>query len=71
MKKPKERTQLFEQISNSRGLTEEYEKKKKKMQQADQDTQFNFNQKKNAAAERKHAKLENEEVTPKNFIFKI
>ncbi|KYO44782.1 structural maintenance of chromosomes protein 1A isoform A [Alligator mississippiensis] len=62
MKKPKERTQLFEQISNSRGLTEEYEKKKKKMQQADQDTQFNFNQKKNAAAERKHAKLENEEA---------
>ncbi|XP_019371471.1 PREDICTED: structural maintenance of chromosomes protein 1B isoform X1 [Gavialis gangeticus] len=62
MKKPKERTQLFEQISNSRGLTEEYEKKKKKMQQADQDTQFNFNQKKNAAAERKHAKLEKEEA---------
>ncbi|XP_039344776.1 structural maintenance of chromosomes protein 1B isoform X3 [Mauremys reevesii] len=62
MKKPKERTQLFEQISNSWEFAEEYEKKKKKMQQADGDAQFNYNKKKHVAVERKHAKLETEEA---------
>lgn len=63
MKKPKERTQLFEQISNSWQYAEEYEKKKKKMQQAEEDAHFNYNKKKNIAAERKQAKVEKEEVT--------
>ncbi|KAM4675560.1 structural maintenance of chromosomes protein 1B-like [Discoglossus pictus] len=62
MKKPKDRTLLFEQISNSWDLAEEYEKKKKIMQQSDEDAQFSYNKKKNAAAERKHAKLEKEEA---------
>ncbi|XP_074839795.1 structural maintenance of chromosomes protein 1B isoform X1 [Carettochelys insculpta] len=62
MKKPKERTQLFEQICNSWEFAEEYEKKKKKMQQAEGDAQFNYNRKKNVAVERKHAKLEKEEA---------
>lgn len=62
MKKPKERTQFFEAISTSGELVGEYEEKKRKLQKAEEDAQFNFNKKKNAAAERKHAKLEKEEV---------
>lgn len=62
MKKPKERTQFFEEISSSGELVGEYEEKKRKLQKAEEDAQFNFNKKKNVAAERKHAKLEKEEV---------
>lgn len=68
MKKPKERTQLFEQISNSWEYAEDYEQKKKKMQQAEQDAQFNYNKKKSVAAERKQAKMEKEEVN-QLFLF--
>uniref|UniRef100_G1SY26 Structural maintenance of chromosomes protein n=3 Tax=Oryctolagus cuniculus TaxID=9986 RepID=G1SY26_RABIT len=62
MKKPKERTQFFEEISTSGELIREYEEKKRKLQKAEEDAQFNFNKKKNVAAERKHAKLEKEEA---------
>ncbi|KAM4037001.1 structural maintenance of chromosomes protein 1B isoform 2-T2 [Anomaloglossus baeobatrachus] len=62
MKKPKERTHLFEQISNSLELADEYEKKKKLMLQAEEDAQFSYNKKKSAVAERKQAKLEKEEA---------
>ncbi|XP_047405779.1 LOW QUALITY PROTEIN: structural maintenance of chromosomes protein 1B [Sciurus carolinensis] len=62
MKKPKERTQFFEEISSSGELIGEYEEKKRKLQKAEEDAQFNFNKKKNVAAERKHAKLEKEEA---------
>ncbi|XP_075409620.1 structural maintenance of chromosomes protein 1B [Tenrec ecaudatus] len=62
LKKPKERTQFFEEISTSGELLGEYEEKKKKLQKAEEDAQFNFNKKKNVAAERKHAKLEKEEA---------
>uniref|UniRef100_G3U8S8 Structural maintenance of chromosomes protein n=1 Tax=Loxodonta africana TaxID=9785 RepID=G3U8S8_LOXAF len=62
MKKPKERTQFFEEISSSGELIGEYEEKKKKLQKAEEDAQFNFNKKKSVAAERKHAKLEKEEA---------
>uniref|UniRef100_F6RQW6 Structural maintenance of chromosomes 1B n=1 Tax=Callithrix jacchus TaxID=9483 RepID=F6RQW6_CALJA len=62
LKKPKERTQFFEEISTSGELIGEYEEKKRKLQKADEDAQFNFNKKKNVAAERKHAKLEKEEA---------
>uniref|UniRef100_A0A452QEI6 Structural maintenance of chromosomes protein n=1 Tax=Ursus americanus TaxID=9643 RepID=A0A452QEI6_URSAM len=62
MKKPKERTQFFEEISTSGELIAEYEEKKRKLQKAEEDAQFNFNKKKNVAAERKHAKLEKEEA---------
>uniref|UniRef100_A0A8C0K903 Structural maintenance of chromosomes protein n=1 Tax=Canis lupus dingo TaxID=286419 RepID=A0A8C0K903_CANLU len=51
MKKPKERTQFFEEISTSGELIGEYEEKKRKI-----------TEKKNVAAERKHAKLEKEEA---------
>ncbi|NXJ89906.1 SMC1B protein, partial [Corythaixoides concolor] len=62
MKKPKERTQLFERISNSWEYAEDYERKKKKMRQAEQDAQFHYNKKKSVAAERKQAKIEKEEA---------
>ncbi|XP_058529541.1 structural maintenance of chromosomes protein 1B isoform X2 [Ochotona princeps] len=62
MKKPKERTHFFEEISTSGELIGEYEEKKRKLQKAEEDAQFNFNKKKNVAAERKHAKLEKEEA---------
>ncbi|XP_072913711.1 structural maintenance of chromosomes protein 1A-like [Hemitrygon akajei] len=62
MKKPKERTQLFEQVSNSGELSNEYDMKKKEMINAEEDARFNYNKKKNAAVERKHAKYEKEEA---------
>ncbi|XP_030816541.1 structural maintenance of chromosomes protein 1B isoform X1 [Camarhynchus parvulus] len=70
MKKPKERTQLFEQISNSWEYAEDYEQKKKKMQQAEQDAQFNYNKKKSVAAERKQAKIEKEEAEHYQMLIK-
>uniref|UniRef100_A0A8C6Z1K2 Structural maintenance of chromosomes protein n=1 Tax=Nothoprocta perdicaria TaxID=30464 RepID=A0A8C6Z1K2_NOTPE len=70
MKKPKERTQLFERISNSWELAEEYERKKKKMQQAEEDAQFNYNKKKNVAAERKQARMEKEEAEHYQMLLK-
>ncbi|MGH0163898.1 UNVERIFIED_CONTAM: hypothetical protein FKN15_046286 [Acipenser sinensis] len=62
MKKPKERTQLFERISNSLDLADSYEKKKKELQKAEEDAQFHYNKKKNVAAEQKHVKQEKEEA---------
>ncbi|XP_052017374.1 structural maintenance of chromosomes protein 1B [Apodemus sylvaticus] len=62
MKKPKERTQFFEEISTSGEFIGEYEAKKRKLQKAEEDAQFHFNRKKNVAAERKHAKIEKEEA---------
>eukprot|EP00061_Rhincodon_typus_P017623 g46396.t1 len=61
MKKPKERTQLFEQVSNSGELSNEYDKKKKEMMNAEEEARFNYNKKKNVAVERRHAKHEKEE----------
>ncbi|XP_042323440.1 structural maintenance of chromosomes protein 1B isoform X3 [Sceloporus undulatus] len=69
MKKPKERTQLFEQISNSGELAAEYAENKKKMQRAEEDAQFSYNKKKNVAAERKRAKLEKEEAERYQMLF--
>ncbi|XP_008590634.1 PREDICTED: structural maintenance of chromosomes protein 1B-like, partial [Galeopterus variegatus] len=62
MKKPKERTQFFEEISSSGELIGDYEEKKRKLQKAEEDAQFNFNKKKSVAAERKQAQLEKEEA---------
>ncbi|NWU71560.1 SMC1B protein, partial [Pterocles burchelli] len=70
MKKPKERTQLFEQISSSWEYAEDYERKKKKMQQAEEDAQFNYNKKKSVAAERKQAKIEKEEAEHYQMLLK-
>nr|XP_056718566.1 structural maintenance of chromosomes protein 1B [Euleptes europaea] len=69
MKKPKERTQLFEQISNSGELATEYAEKKKVMQKAEEDAQFSYSKKKNVAAERKRAKLEKDEAERYQMLF--
>ncbi|XP_031700441.1 structural maintenance of chromosomes protein 1A [Anarrhichthys ocellatus] len=62
MKNPKERTALFEEISRSGDLAHEYDRRKKEMVKAEEDTQFNYHRKKNIAAERKEAKQEKEEA---------
>ncbi|XP_073731459.1 structural maintenance of chromosomes protein 1A isoform X1 [Misgurnus anguillicaudatus] len=62
MKNPKERTALFEEISRSGELAQEYDRRKKEMIKAEEDIQFNYHRKKNIAAERKVAKQEKEEV---------
>uniref|UniRef100_A0A8C5W9M9 Structural maintenance of chromosomes protein n=1 Tax=Leptobrachium leishanense TaxID=445787 RepID=A0A8C5W9M9_9ANUR len=62
MKKPKERTNLFEQISNSRELVADYEKKKKAMVEDKDEAQLVYSKKRNIAAQRKHAKFEKEEA---------
>uniref|UniRef100_A0A8C2WV66 Structural maintenance of chromosomes protein n=1 Tax=Cyclopterus lumpus TaxID=8103 RepID=A0A8C2WV66_CYCLU len=62
MKNPKERTALFEEISRSGDLAQEYDRRKKEMVKAEEDTQFNYHRKKNIAAERKEAKQEKEEA---------
>ncbi|KAJ3586114.1 hypothetical protein NHX12_012515 [Muraenolepis orangiensis] len=62
MKNPKERTALFEEISRSGDLALEYDRRKKEMVKAEEDTQFNYHRKKNIAAERKEAKQEKEEA---------
>ncbi|XP_022082517.1 structural maintenance of chromosomes protein 1A-like [Acanthaster planci] len=62
MKNPKERTALFEEISRSGELKNEYDKRKAEMLKAEEDTQFNYHKKKGIAAERKEAKLEKEEM---------
>lgn len=62
MKNPKERTALFEEISRSGELAQEYDRRKKEMVKAEEDTQFSYHRKKNIAAERKEAKQEKEEV---------
>ncbi|XP_070803001.1 structural maintenance of chromosomes protein 1B [Pituophis catenifer annectens] len=69
MKKPKERTQLFEQISNSGELAAEYAEKKRDLQKSEEDAQFSYNKKKNIAAERKRAKLEKEEAEHYQELF--
>ncbi|KAG7212841.1 hypothetical protein KM043_002198 [Ampulex compressa] len=62
MKNPKERTALFEEISNSGALKTEYERLRTEMLKAEEETQFSYQKKKGIAAERKEAKLEKEEA---------
>ncbi|XP_078037969.1 structural maintenance of chromosomes 1 [Augochlora pura] len=62
MKNPKERTALFEEISNSGALKAEYERLRSEMLKAEEETQFSYQKKKGIAAERKEAKLEKEEA---------
>lgn len=62
LKNPKERTQLFEEISGSGALREEYDRLKAEMLKAEEDTQFTLQKKKGIAAERKEARLEKEEA---------
>lgn len=62
MKNPRERTALFEEISGSGALKEEYDRLKSEMLKAEEDTQFTYQKKKGIAAERKEAKQEKEEA---------
>ncbi|CAC5413018.1 SMC1 [Mytilus coruscus] len=62
MKNAKERTQMFEEISRSGELKEEYDKAKAEMLKAEEDTQFTYHKKKGIAAERKEAKMEKDEA---------
>lgn len=62
MKNAKERTQLFEEISCSGLLKEEYNTLKQEMMSAEEETQFTYQKKKGVAAERKEAKLEKQEA---------
>merc|ERR1719346_658429 len=62
MKNPKERTALFEEISGSGALKENYDKFKTEMVAAEEETQHTYQKKKAIGAERKEAKLEKEEA---------
>ncbi|CAD7084109.1 unnamed protein product [Hermetia illucens] len=62
MKSAKERTALFEEISGSGLLKDEYNRLKQEMHQAEEETQFTYQKKKGIAAERKEAKLEKMEA---------
>eukprot|EP00731_Ephydatia_muelleri_P024127 Em0016g398a len=62
MKNPKERTQLFEEISHSGELAEEYEKCKAEMLKSQEETTFTFQKKKGVTMEKKEAKAEKEEA---------
>lgn len=62
MKNAKERTQLFEEISGSGLLKDEYNQLKQEMLSAEEETQFTYQKKKGVAAERKEAKLEKQEA---------
>ncbi|KAI7812085.1 putative structural maintenance of chromosomes protein 1B, partial [Triplophysa rosa] len=53
MMNAKERTKMFERISNSQELNEEYDVKLAALHKAKEDTQFHFNKKKAATAEKK------------------
>nr|XP_046251454.1 structural maintenance of chromosomes protein 1B [Scatophagus argus] len=58
LKDPKERTKMFEFISQSREYAADYDRKKEALLRAKEDTQFNFNKKKSAIAERKQMSQE-------------
>merc|ERR1719300_1808614 len=62
MKNPKERTALFEEISGSGALKEDYERCKAEMIAAEEETQHTYQKKKAIGAERKEAKLEKDEA---------
>ncbi|KAL9893957.1 structural maintenance of chromosomes protein 1A [Glossina fuscipes] len=62
MKTPKERTALFEEISGSGLLKEEYNRLKHEMILAEEETQFTYQKKKGIAAERKEAKYKKMEA---------
>ncbi|XP_075230606.1 structural maintenance of chromosomes protein 1A-like [Lycorma delicatula] len=62
MKNPKERTVLFEEISGSGALKEEYDRLKAEMLKAEEDTNYSYLKKRGVVAERKEAKQEKEEA---------
>ncbi|KAK2880477.1 structural maintenance of chromosomes protein 1B [Channa argus] len=62
LKDPKERTKMFEFISQSKDYSAEYDKKKDALIKAKEDTQFHFNKKKSATVERKQVSQEKKEA---------
>uniref|UniRef100_A0A7N8XW47 Structural maintenance of chromosomes protein n=1 Tax=Mastacembelus armatus TaxID=205130 RepID=A0A7N8XW47_9TELE len=58
LKDPKERTKMFESISQSREYAAEYDRKKAALLKAREDTQFHFNKKKAATVEKKQVTQE-------------
>ncbi|XP_052322255.1 structural maintenance of chromosomes protein 1B isoform X2 [Oncorhynchus keta] len=62
MKNPKERTKMFERISQSLELSDDYDRKKEALQKAKEDTQFHFNKKRTATAEKKQVSSEKVEA---------
>jgi len=62
MRTPKERTALFEEISKSGELKEEYDRLKAAMLKAEEDTQYQLQRKKGVNQERREAKHEQEEA---------
>ncbi|CAL8360111.1 unnamed protein product [Lota lota] len=62
MESPKERTKLFERISQSEEYAAEYDTKKVALQKAKDDTQFQFYKKRTATAERKQVSQEKAEA---------
>uniref|UniRef100_A0A8C9WIR0 Structural maintenance of chromosomes protein 1B-like n=1 Tax=Scleropages formosus TaxID=113540 RepID=A0A8C9WIR0_SCLFO len=62
MKDAKEMSRMFERISGSLELAEEYNQKKEALQKAKEDTQFHYKKKKAAALEKKHMSQVKEEV---------
>ncbi|XP_065903678.1 structural maintenance of chromosomes protein 1A-like [Dysidea avara] len=62
MKTPKERTQLFEQISRSGELAQEFEEKKAMMAKTQEDTTFTYHKKKGITMEKKEARAQKEEA---------
>lgn len=68
LKDPKERTKMFEFISQSKEYAEEYNKRKEAMLKAKEDTQFHFSKKKSATVERKQVSQEKIEVREKGCL---
>uniref|UniRef100_A0A8C4Q016 RecF/RecN/SMC N-terminal domain-containing protein n=1 Tax=Eptatretus burgeri TaxID=7764 RepID=A0A8C4Q016_EPTBU len=62
LKSPKERTQLFEEISRSSEVVEEYQQRQRELLQADAETQLYYYRKNNLNVEKKKAKQERNEV---------
>ncbi|XP_022611922.1 structural maintenance of chromosomes protein 1B-like [Seriola dumerili] len=58
LKDPKERTKMFELISQSKECAAEYDRKKEALLKAKEDTQFHFSKKKSATVERKQVSQE-------------
>lgn len=70
MKDPKERTKMFECISQSKEFAAEYNRKREALLKAQEDTQFHFNKKKSATAERKQMFRDKVEVTTRVSVNK-
>lgn len=62
MMNAKERTKMFERISNSFELANEYDTKLAALQKAKEDTQYHFSRKRTAAAEKKQVFKDKTEV---------